>query len=108
MERTTITNTSALETQNDQTASCNTNYTEALPESEYARPNFLPGGNRFECQDHETTYLDAPNHFVVDNDYVCPGQEIRDWSESRTDQTLCGETSSIGILNNAGDLNSGW
>ena len=69
MEQTTITNTSALETQNDQIVSCNTSFTEALPESECARPNFLPEGNRFECQDHETPYLDALDHFVVDNDY---------------------------------------
>ncbi|PWA87063.1 RWP-RK domain-containing protein [Artemisia annua] len=65
-------------------------------------------GNRLECQDHETPYLDALNHFVVDNDYNFPGLEIPDWSKSRADQTLCDETSSLGILNNAGDLNSGW
>nr|GFA23730.1 hypothetical protein [Tanacetum cinerariifolium] len=108
LEQTTITNTSALETQNDQIVSGNTSYTEALPESEYARPNFLPEGKRFEYQDHETTYLDALDHFEVDNDYTFPGQEIPYSSESRTDQTLYDKTSSIGIPNNAGDLNSGW
>ncbi|GKD57634.1 hypothetical protein Tco_1291021 [Tanacetum coccineum] len=105
LERITTFNTSEVDMEINQTASYETNTTEAFFESACARAHLMPEGDKLECLGNETTIIEDPNDDRLMFSFEClfgneGGYEL---SGTRFNQN---ETSSSGFLTDAGDYNS--
>lgn len=105
LERITTINTSELDTEIIQTVSYETNTTEAFFESAGARADFMPEGDKLECLGNETTIIEDLTDDMFSFACLFGNEGGYELLGTRFNQN---ETSSSGILTDAGDYNSGW